>query len=316
MPVRFFPATAEQVIAVIEAVYINGEPTGLNFIEIFTGLSKDQAENALNLAVDLGLLSLNSSNYNISNFLCRYASISKLDQAVALLRIVLESYKPFLTFRRRLIETEDVAKAVRDTKAILDLDADHETIKNTLINLGTFSDSIKMGRGGRCEPKEAPLDNALRIIADSCEELVAAELRITEQIGRVASELSREDIIVPLSDALLKSSNNHSADAIRSAGNAVESFLDYLAGKLSISLAGTGINSKLNDLHGKGKLPTKLQNVGFYLGHIRNAANHGTDTEVNASWKIRPDTAVEYVFVACSFIAAVSAFNFSNSVEI
>jgi hypothetical protein len=77
-----------------------------------------------------------------------------------------------------------------------------------------------------------------------------------------------------------------------------------------------GINGKLNELRGQANLPTKLQNVGYYLGHVRNAADHGSDPDVGATWTIRPNTGIEYVYVACSFIAAVTAWESGASAEI
>jgi hypothetical protein len=43
-----------------------------------------------------------------------------------------------------------------------------------------------------------------------------------------------------------------------------------------------------------------------YLGQVRNAADHGVDVdpEVGAVWHIQRTTSVQYVFVACSFIAS------------
>jgi hypothetical protein len=90
------------------------------------------------------------------------------------------------------------------------------------------------------------------------------------------------------------------------AGNAVESFLEHKAAAVGANVAGaTGINAKIEKyLEVKG-LPKKLGFVGKYLGHVRNAADHGVDQDVGAAWEISPETSIEYVFVACSFVRAV-----------
>jgi hypothetical protein len=59
-----------------------------------------------------------------------------------------------------------------------------------------------------------------------------------------------------------------------------------------------------------------LSNVGKYLGHVRNAADHGIDRDVAAQWGIRPSTGIEYVFVACSFIAATTVLELGRPPEI
>ena len=42
-----------------------------------------------------------------------------------------------------------------------------------------------------------------------------------------------------------------------------------------------------------------------YLGHVRNAADHGIDAEVNHEWDICQNTAEEYVHVAQTVIANI-----------
>ena len=89
------------------------------------------------------------------------------------------------------------------------------------------------------------------------------------------------------------------------AGNAMDSYLAALGTRLGVVLTGAhGINAKLDELRRANQMPMKLLNMGKYLGHVRNAADHGVDTDVGVAWSIRPATGVEYVFVACSFIAA------------
>jgi hypothetical protein len=92
------------------------------------------------------------------------------------------------------------------------------------------------------------------------------------------------------------------------AGNAVESYLEEYAARRTVQLGNApGINAKIDKLVAGNVMPKKLAAVGKYLGHVRNAADHGVDTEVGAPWAIRPATGVKYVFVSCSFIAAVTA---------
>jgi predicted XRE-type DNA-binding protein len=42
-----------------------------------------------------------------------------------------------------------------------------------------------------------------------------------------------------------------------------------------------------------------------YLGHLRNAADHGVDSEIGTQWQVSAKTAVEYVHVAQSTISAM-----------
>lgn len=308
MPTSFYSATAEQVVSAVEAVVVNGKPTKSDFVEEFADLTKDQSEAALGLAVDLRLLANDTGKYTVESFLCRFLATPNQSHKASVLRLVLESFAPFVMFRERLVATGSASTAAQQTKAALGLDSHREEIKDTLISLGTYSHALVTEGGGRYRSAEASMDNALQCMSQACSDAMSAEYRIREQLGHdAASFVSRNDVIVPLADGLRRAAQTDPRGAVLAAGNAVESYLDSLANHLSppISLVGaTGINAKLEKFLQTNSLPKKLINVGKYLGHVRNAADHGIDAEIGASWTIRNATGLEYVYTACSFIAS------------
>lgn len=309
MPRPFSAGTAEQVISVVEAVLVNRAVTSIDFVANFADLPRDRAEAALNLATDLKLLELSGSDYFTSSPLCRFIGTPKQMQKAAVLRIILESYEPFILFRERLIDTNDVATAAQQTKVTLDLTAHREEIKDTLISLGTYSNALLTEGGGNYIPEYKTLENTLMLLAQACGDVAASEAKIREMIGNDASTLcSRNEVILPLSESLLRANAGDSRGAVVEAGNAVESYLTERANRLGVNITGaTGLNAKLerfgNAAAGTNRLPKKLINIGKYLGHIRNAADHGIDTDIGSAWVIRDATGLEYVNVACSFIA-------------
>lgn len=126
-------------------------------------------------------------------------------------------------------------------------------------------------------------------------------------------------MILPLADALMRANNRDAPGAVQQAGNAVEAHIDALAIRLHVVLAGaTGIMSKLQKFENPARtLPAKLVQVGTYLGSVRNAADHGGDAHIGgARWRIRNATGFEYVYVACSFIAATITFERGDPPEI
>src|SRR5437773_12376641 len=102
----FYLATAEQVVTVVEAVVVHQVATPIEFVAEFSDIPKDRAESALKLAMDIGLLSNQPTGYSALNALCRFVVTPNQMQKAAVLRIMLESYQPFITFRERLIATE------------------------------------------------------------------------------------------------------------------------------------------------------------------------------------------------------------------
>ena len=105
----------------------------------FAGCRKPKPRPALRLAVDLGLLTCNKLEFEPSNPLVRFIGTPDENRKAALLRIVLESYRPFVVFRDRLLATNSADVAAQQTKTLLDVDAHREEIKDTLISLGTYS---------------------------------------------------------------------------------------------------------------------------------------------------------------------------------
>jgi hypothetical protein len=314
MPRAFSHSTAELVVQIVDAVHFKGKAE-VAFIEKFCDLSTEQVINALGLAKDLGLVKKSGSKWCESNILSSFFSSPIETQKAAALRIVLEKYPLFVTYRERLVATNSADDAAQETKTFLDLDAHREEIKDTLISLGTYTGAITIQGGGRYTSTSEPLPNKLRDLANACEDQVAAETRIRHQIGIRVNLVDREEVLVPLSQALLKAKSNSPSDAVKDAAVAFESFLARLAEKMGVNLAGTnGINQKLEKFRVGEKLPKKIVESGKYLGQIRNAADHGVDIdpEVSAVWRIQDDTGLLYVYVTCQLIAACLEKDASN----
>jgi hypothetical protein len=306
MPRRFYHATAEQAVAAVEAVQVNG-PSASSFVERFCDLSPQQAASALSLAEDLKLLDHTSGKYHVSNPLAKFITTPDEKRKASVFRIVLESYEPFIIFRDRLTATNSADAAALQTKVKLDLDAHREEIKDTLISLGTFASALRALGAGRYMREDDNIGSHLLELAKACGDVAAGEARIRIELGDAADIVSRSDVLVPLSSALLKAAAGKSEEAVTEGGKAVESFLVELAARLGVILTGaSGIGQKLDKFRTNNELPKKIVEAAKYLAHVRNAADHGRDIDpdVNAVWKIQKSTALQYVYVACSFIVA------------
>lgn len=317
MPRPFSPATAEQVVTAVDAVVMSGNAARPDFVADFMDLPVPQAEAALELAVDLGLLSVTGGNYSALSPLCRFLATPNIPQRAAVLRVVLESYDPFVIFRERLVSTGAAQTAARQTTVTLGLTAHREDVKDTLISLGTYSDALITEGGGRYAPQPAAAENSLEVLAIAAGNQAAAEGRIRQQLGDGAAIVSRDEVVVPLSNALLRATGGDPRGAVVEAGNGVESYLIALAIRANVPLGNApGINAKLDRFDTAHWMSKKLIFVGKHLGHVRNAADHGVDPDLNAAWTIRPATGIEFVFLACSFIAAVTARELNAGPEI
>jgi hypothetical protein len=305
MPNPFHTATAEQLINVIEAVTLKSKPTDIQFVENFCDISHSIATSALDLAVDLGFLKENSSMYETNSFLCNLLITPSDRQKAAILRLQLESYNPFICFRERLKNTHSLEEAARNVKNLFDLDENWQGVKDTLISLGTYSNTIQSKGSGVYTPSIESYETYLYLAIAGCQELTNAEQTVRELIGdSCCASLSYTEMIKPLSRAMVYASKKEqSRNVILHAGNAIDDFLNYYGNQVNLNVSSkTGINAKIDFLKQNKKLPKKLAAIGNYLGHIRNAADHGTDPETQHQWIIRSQTSVEYVFIACTFI--------------
>jgi hypothetical protein len=306
MPRPFFDSTAEQVVQVVDAIHFKRKADD-SFLEKFCDLSAEQIRNATGLAEDLGLINRPGAEWEPSSILASFFSSSIEAQKAAALRIVLEKYTPFLVYRERLEATNSADAAAQEVKTFLDLDADRVQIKDTLISLGTYTGAISVQGAGRYSSSTEPLANQLKELASACADEVAAESRIRDQIGGRNNLLDRQEVLVTLSQALLKAERGQASDAVKDAAIALESFLARLANKMGVNLAGAdAIIQKMERFRAGNKLPKKIIEASKYLGQIRNAVDHGVDVDpdIQAVWHIQYWSGLLYVYVTCQIIAA------------
>jgi hypothetical protein len=307
MPRAFSHSTAEQVVQVVEAVEAFRQATSQE-VQDFCDLSQGQADNALTLAEDLGLINKAGTNFKPATSFSSFVSSPDEAKKAAVIRVVLESYEPFVVFRQRLQATASADKAAEQTKALLSLSAHREEVKDTLISLGTYTGAIISAGGGKYSTViSAEIGNPVLELSAAATDQATAELLIRTQIGPKADRLDRTEVVLPLASALLKAKAGDVIGAVTDAARSVESFLGRLAIRTGVSLAGTnGISQKLDKFRAGNQLPKKVVEAAKYLGHVRNAADHGldADAEVGAAWIVQPLTATLYVHVACAFMNA------------
>lgn len=306
---KFTPATAEQVASAAEAVVAFGRPVDAQSVANFTDLTSAQANSALELAADLGLLSANAGAFSLHNPICNMLRTPQEKERAAVLRILLEQYEPYRIFKRELEATADASEAAARTRSMLELDAHREEIKDTLLSLATYSGALVASHGGRYESEANSISSLMKELFAGCQEAAAAAHHVRKELGNdVANIVSHNDVLTPLSTALRYAIGSGSREAVLHAGNAVDTFLNEWATRVGVNFAGaTGINSKLDKLRAGGKIPKKLLNVGKFLGHVRNAADHGADPDIGVAWTIQNGTGINYVTVSIAFIRSARA---------
>ena len=308
MPRSFYQATAEQVVTVSEGVVALGGGDAAT-IAVFTDLPQLTVESALNLATDLGLLTENVGKFSSASPLCKLLRTPQDSEKAAILRVAIESYEPFLVFREELEATNDVTASAQRTKAKLDLDCHREQVKETLLSLATYSGALIAGHGNSYERDAKGISTLLDEIAAGSREVAGATHAVRGELGPdAAGRVNHDEVILPLAASLRHAVAGAGREAVLQAGIAIENFLTSVAAQHGTNIAGAhGINAKMDRLVQAGHYPGMLYNICKYLGHVRNAADHGNDADIGAPWNILEPTGRNYIFVAAAFIRSMVA---------
>lgn len=275
----------------------------------FTDLPIPTVEAALELATDVELLTVNGSVFASASPLCRLLRTPQDREKVAILRVMIESYEPFLIFREELEATKDVTVAAQRTKAKLDLNCHREQVKETLLSLATYSGALTGGHGAHYEPDASDIAALLNELAAGSQEIAGATQTIREELGRdAAGQVDDDQVIRHLADGLRHAAAGSGREAVLQGGIAVENYLTSVSTHHGTNIANAnGINAKMSRLVEARHYPKKLENVCKYLGHVRNAADHGSDAEIGAPWDVSELTGRNYIFVAVVFIRSMVA---------
>ncbi|MFC1806033.1 hypothetical protein ACFL09_03540 [Planctomycetota bacterium] len=239
-----------------------------------------------------------------------YLNTCARQSRASVLRFVLEQYAPYKAFKARLnVTTGVVSEAATQIRAIYSISAHRDVIAVTFVDLGTYANSLASQGAGLYLAVVGDEPQYLSVLNEVVQDREAAEMAVRRRMGfDVAAWIDQGDVLSHLVTAYQRLPNvdEDTRAPIVHAANGFESFLTQVAVHHGVDLAGaTGINSKADRLAREGKIATKHKFMCKYLGHVRNATEHGADPETNHVWDVSPTTAVEYVHVAQSVIAAV-----------
>lgn len=313
--------TAEDIVAVVDAVIAKGSEAAKDFIAEFTGIATDdQVLKALQMACELQLIVFDSSRgcYGSPSFLARkLVSASSDEQKAVFMRLILEQYAPYNTFKTRYGFTKSIELACRQTKTIHMMTSNERDVKNTLISIATYAKALK-SEGANLYSFVEDVD-AVGII-----EAVLRSANITENSLRtywgenLYTFVNTSNVFAPLVETLQKTHSG--AMDVRSivvcAANAFESFLADFAVRKGVSLSGrNGILQKRDAL--SAHISKKHRGMIEFVGQVRNAADHGADPdENNQVWTISNETARIYPCIIAALIKAIFSRDATGSIEV
>lgn len=319
--VRIVLTTAEDIVAVVDAVIAKGSEAAKDFIAEFTGIATDdQVLKALQMACELQLIVFDSSRgcYGSPSFLARkLVSASSDEQKAVFMRLILEQYAPYNTFKTRYGFTKSIELACRQTKTLHMMTSNERDVKNTLISIATYAKALK-SEGANLYSFVEDVD-AVGIIEAALRSANITENSLRTYWGEnLYTFVNTSNVFAPLIEALQKT---HSGTMdVRSivvcAANAFESFLADFAVRKGVSLSGrNGILQKRDAL--SAHISKKHRGMIEFVGQVRNAADHGADPdENNQVWTISNETARIYPCIIAALIKAIFSRDATGSIEV
>jgi hypothetical protein len=313
MPYTIASATAEQVVDAVDACVLAGVPADKTLLSTYLDILEGPAENALMMAAELGFLARTTGGkYKPNPPAAQYLVGCSQKKQPVVFRYFLEQYEPFAKYKERLARAASADAAARQVKALFRLAAHRTDIAATLNNFGTYGGALTLEIGGIARPTVDPQFDYLGVVAEVITDRESAKMFVRQRLGEAACNyIDDATVLEHLVTAYQQAAEaaKDSRQPVVNAANAIESFLVQLAAQHNVNLAGaTGINSKVDRLVQAGRVSKKHQYLLKYLGHVRNAADHGVDADIGSMWSISESTAREYVYVAISAINGCVAF--------
>lgn len=308
--------TAEQVLDVVEAVAILEREALPTDLETSLLHAPESIAHALQVAGALGFLASDTKKgtYSTAQLFGYYFAAAGASRKVDLLRFALESFAPYQYFKARLIVHGNAQKASRETKSRFKYSNHDGEILETLLSLGQYCGSLT-ATGGKVEVSSADPDSFLSVFESSSNDEMGIKRLIREIVGDEAFEFIRDDSVGVIDHTVavfvqIRESDDGTEGAVR-LGNACENFLNRIADSEvpAISLTGTnGIIQKADRVKA-GKAITKKHLGSFqFIGQMRNAADHGIDSDIGLEWAVSVTSVENALRVFLAVVRSCVAF--------
>jgi hypothetical protein len=312
MPYAVHQTSAENIIGATDAAVQKPEGVDSQLVATFLDTALPYARDTLLMACEIGLLTQPQTDlFKVGSQCAIYVTTASKEAKAAILRFVLEQYEPYKTFKARLGINGVLGEAANQTRALHNIDAHRQIIMDTFSDLGTYAQSLVSEGGGLYRPREDHPQAYLQILDDVIQDRETAVIAVRRRLGEEAAAwVHPQDVLDHLVTAFQRAAQagQDSRAPIVHAANAVESFLAQLAAHHGVNVANApGLNAKADTLATANHLTTKHKFMLKYLGHVRNAADHGVDAEIGRQWDVSENTSVEYVHVAITTIKCLVA---------
>jgi len=294
------------LLDVVEAVCVLGNGATVDEIVQYADTTTDSAEKALKMAMQLELVIFESDSYKPDLPFARLLTNARINEKKPILKFRLMEYKPFKFFTELILKGEDETRAASKTKTVFDINGSRTILKNTFLDLGTFSGIfIETEKGTEAVFKT---ENELITVFNSIENTINDETQIgsfvTNQLDDIVAEYIKD-----LTERLVSAGTKFSSapiSCVKETADVFEDFLKKLCSDENVDISrATGIIRIGDKLKSDGKVTTKHQGFIHFIGQMRNAFKHTLDTEVGRSWQASSDLGLEVFLITLTAMNSI-----------
>lgn len=298
------------LIEVIEAVSVlKKDKATLENIAEYCDITKDSTEKALKMAGQLRFVEQSANVYIPVPPFSRLFTNANMKEKKAILKFKLLEHEPFTFFARLVLKGEDATKAIYKTKSVFNISGSTTILKNTFLDLGGFSGIFTETEKGVEARFEA--ESEMRSVFESIGGVLNEEAQIGDFIESQLNEFVSE-YVENLKQKLVTAAKEFSSKpkaCIKDTADVFEDFLKKMCADESVDITGAGGIIEIGDrLKSAGKITTKHQGFIYFIGQMRNAFKHTTDSEIGKSWKASTDLSFGTFLITLEAINSITLY--------
>lgn len=307
--------TAEQVVDAVETVTLASGPVSAADVAAHVNHPLASVQRALVVAEMLGLVHHSATKYTPVSPYEHYFAEASESRRIDVLRFALEAFPGYRYFKQRLAFHGEPLRAAKETKLRFQFSNHEGEIRETLVSLGQFSGSLTYSTEGGYLVTSSGAVNEFLAVADSITvDAASIEDFVRDRLGSDAYgyvQDEKHDIITHIRAALAKVvAEELDEGLVLEVANATENFLTKVAAAETppTSLTGKhGVIQKATALKDANAIATKHLGYFNFIGHLRNAADHGIDSDIGLEWDVSPEAARLSILMLLGAIKSVVA---------
>lgn len=299
----------KNLLNVIEAICILNSNANVENIEKYSDITENATKDAIHLAEKMDLIELNGTVYQPKNSYSNLLSNASHADKKNILKFILYEHEPFYYFAKLIKNGENATRAAHKTQQVFGIIGSQAIVMNTFVELGKFSNIFNEDDAGNISVNlnmEPEIKTIFESIHATLEDRAQIDIFIENYLDPEALKF-----IEDYKERLIQTALNFVANpkhAIRDLGDIFEDFIKKVCSDRTIDYSGTsGISSVGALLATNNLVKTKHRGYFEFLTHMRNAATHNRDAEIDGSWDMTSDTSFNVFLVILSAINSIHA---------